>query len=129
MDFAATCLLAGQPRGPGCAIESTSRSGETPMSSKVEARVVHHFKATAERVYDAWLTPEQVRAWLGAALKSMGLAGDIRRIDIDARVGGKFFFSDLRDGNEARHWGTYLKLDRPRTIVFTWIVDESDEAN
>jgi uncharacterized protein YndB with AHSA1/START domain len=63
------------------------------------------------------------------ALKSLGLAGDIKRVEIDARVGGKFFFSDIRDGTEARHWGTYLELDRPRKIVFTWIVDESEEAD
>ena len=64
-----------------------------------------------------------------AALKSFGLAGDIRRLEIDARVGGKFCFSDMRDGVEARHWGTYLELDRPRKIVFTWIVSESEEAD
>jgi uncharacterized protein YndB with AHSA1/START domain len=99
------------------------------MSSRIEARVTHRFKAAAERVYDAWLNPEQVRAWVAAALKCLGLAGDVCRIEIDARVGGRFFFSDMRDGQEARHWGTYLELDRPRKIVFTWIVDESEEAN
>lgn len=99
------------------------------MTSKIEARVTHRFKASAERVYDAWLNPQQVRTWLAAALQSHGLAGDIRRIEVDARVGGGFFFSDMRDGQEARHWGKYLELDRPRKIVFTWIVDESEEAN
>src|SRR5262245_57338597 len=99
------------------------------MSSKIEARVSHRFKATAERVYDAWLDPKQVRVWLSASLKSLGLAGDVRRVEIDARVGGKYFFSDMRDGTEARHWGAYLELVRPHKIVFTWIVDESEEAN
>ena len=99
------------------------------MNSKIEAKVSHRFKATAERVYDAWLDPKQARVWMAAALKSFGLAGDIQRIEIDAKVGGKFFFSDMRDGTEARHWGTYLELDRPTRIVFTWIVDESEEAN
>jgi uncharacterized protein YndB with AHSA1/START domain len=99
------------------------------MNSKIEARVSHPFKATAERVYDAWLDPEKARLWIAAALKSFGLPGDIRRIDIDARVGGQFFFSDMRDGTETRHWGSYLELDRPHKIVFTWIVDESEEAN
>jgi uncharacterized protein YndB with AHSA1/START domain len=99
------------------------------MSSKIEARVSHRFEAAAERVYDAWLDPKLVRLWMAAALKSFGLAGDIQKIEIDAQVGGKFFFSDLRGGKEARHRGTYLELDRPRKIVFTWIVDESEEAN
>ena len=45
---------------------------------------------------------------------NLGLAGDMKRVEIDARVGGKFYFSDMRDGTEARHWGTYLELDRPR---------------
>jgi uncharacterized protein YndB with AHSA1/START domain len=99
------------------------------MNSKVCARVSHRFKAMAEQVYDAWLNPEQAKEWLSAALKSAGLAGEVRRVEIDARVGGGFFFSDMRGGMEARHWGTYLELERPRKIVFTWIVDESEEAN
>jgi uncharacterized protein YndB with AHSA1/START domain len=99
------------------------------MSPRIEAKVSHRFKAPAERVYDAWLDPEKTRAWMAASLRSFGLPGDIQRIEIDTRVGGKFFFSDIRDGTEARHWGTYLELDRPRKIVFTWIVDESEEDN
>ena len=99
------------------------------MNSKIEARATHRFKASADRVYDAWLNPAQSRSWMAASLKTIGLAGDIQRVEIDARVGGKFFFSDLRDGEEARHWGTYLQLDRPRRIVFTWIVDASEEGD
>src|SRR5262249_502534 len=72
---------------------------------------------------------EQARVWMAASLQSFGLPGDIKRFEIDARVGGKFFFSDMRGGMEAKHWGTYLELDRPRKIVFTWIVDASEEAN
>lgn len=99
------------------------------MSSKIHAKVTHHFKAGAEGVYDAWLDAEKVREWMGAALKGFGLAGDMRRVEIDPKVGGKFFFSDMRGGTEARHWGSYRELERPRKIVFTWIVDESGEAD
>jgi len=73
------------------------------MDAKIDARVSHRFKATAEQVYDAWLDPERVRLWMAAALKSFGLAGDIQHIEIDARAGGKFRFSDMRDGTVARH--------------------------
>jgi len=64
-----------------------------------------------------------------AALQSMGLSGDVGQIEIDPKVGGAFLFTDMRDGTEARHWGTYLELDRPRKIAFTWIVDLTEEPD
>lgn len=99
------------------------------MSAKVQAKVTQRFESSAERIYDAWLNPGKARHWLEAANIALGLAGDIKRVEIDPRVGGTFFFSDMREGKEARHWGTYLELDRPRKIVFTWITDESEEAD
>ena len=99
------------------------------MTSKIEAKVTHRFKSSADRVYDAWLNTEKARHWMEAALMKCGLAGDVRRIEIDACVGGSFFFSDMRDGAETKHWGTYLELNRPRKIVFTWITDESEEVD
>ena len=98
------------------------------MKQQIEARAQHRFQAPPERVFDAWLDPEKVRVWMAAALREMGLPGDIREVQIEPRVGGSFVFSDFREGMEARHWGKYLELDRPRRLVFTWIVDESEEA-
>jgi uncharacterized protein YndB with AHSA1/START domain len=95
--------------------------------SLATAKVTHRFSASPERVYDAWLDPAKLRAWMSAALKGFGLSGDMQRVEIDARVGGKFFFSDMREAGEAKHWGTYRVLDRPRTSEFTWIVDASQE--
>lgn len=92
------------------------------------AKITRRMSASPERVYDAWLEPAKLRAWMSAALKNMGQSGETKRVEVDARVGGKFFFSDMRDTGEARHWGTYRVLDRPRRIEFTWIVDASQEA-
>jgi len=99
------------------------------MSERIEAKVTHHFSVSADKVYAAWLDPQQVRQWLAAALKSGGLPGDMRRVEIDAREGGRFLFSDQRGETEARHWGTYLSLKPAAEIIFTWIVDESQETN
>ena len=99
------------------------------MSPKIDARVTHSYRIPPERVYEAWLTPSLVRQWMSAALQEMGLAGEIRRVEIDPHSGGTFFFSDLRGDLEAKHWGTYLALEPARKIVFTWIVSESDEAD
>ena len=92
-----------------------------------EARVEHRFETSAERVFDTWLDPALVRRWMSASLRSFGLSGDVRRVEIDPRVGGRFTFSDMREEGEAVHRGTYLEIDRPRKLVFTWFTSEDDE--
>ncbi len=99
------------------------------MNTRVQAKVTHRFEASAERVFDACLDPGKVRQWLARSLVEMGLPGTLTTVEIDARVGGTFEFADLRAGVEARHWGTYLNLDRPRTLAFTWITEEGQDES
>lgn len=99
------------------------------MTEKINVEVSHRFQATAERVYDAWLDPDKIRVWMRASLGKMGLSGEIGQIHVNPTVGGDFLFTDMRDGQEMRHWGTYLELERPHKIVFTWIVDVSEESD
>lgn len=99
------------------------------MSPRIDVKATHQLGAPAERVYDAWLQPDMVRAWMSAALKEFGLTGEMRRVEIDPRVGGSYHFSDMRDGAEARHWGKYTALDRPGKISFTWVTDEDEEGD
>lgn len=98
------------------------------MDDLVEARAEHRYRhLSAQEVYDAWLDEDDLRSWMRQALKAFGLAADIRRIEIDAREGGGFLFSDMRDGEEARHWGTYQVLKPPHVIEFTWFTSEEEE--
>lgn len=94
----------------------------------VSARVSRRMDVSAEQVFDAWLDPDKIRIWMSAALKTAGLAGDVRRVELDARPGGRFVFSDMRDEGEAVHWGSYLEMDRPHRLVFTWFTSEDEES-
>lgn len=96
------------------------------MPEFIEARTQHVFQASAERVFDAWLDPAKVRAWMQRA--APGMRGfDVRRVEIDARVGGRFTFSDMREQGEAVHWGYYREIERPRKLVFTWFTSAEEE--
>lgn len=97
------------------------------MSDRIEAKVTHRFRVSPERVFDVFVDPELARRWQVAWLKRSGLAGRATRSELDPRVGGNFILVDEREGGEARHWGTFLALDRPTKISFSWIVDESEE--
>jgi uncharacterized protein YndB with AHSA1/START domain len=96
------------------------------MKKTFEAKATHRFRASAERVFDAWLDERTVRQWMAIAVGEMG-AFDVRRVEIEPRVGGRFTFSDMRKDGEAIHWGTYLEIDRPRRLVFTWFTSSEDE--
>lgn len=98
------------------------------MADTIEAKVTHQSPATPEQVYDAWLEPAKVRVWMAAALKQSGLEGEMVQCEIDPVVGGAFTFTDRRGGIEARHWGHYRHLERPKKLAFTWITADA-EAN
>jgi uncharacterized protein YndB with AHSA1/START domain len=94
------------------------------MSSSVVVRVSHRYSAPAERLFDAWLTPNQASRFLFRTR-----TGNVMQCEITPEVGGGFTVIDRRpaaDGDESVfdvvHMGKYLELDRPRRIVFDFSV-------
>jgi uncharacterized protein YndB with AHSA1/START domain len=79
--------------------------------------VTRRIESPCERIFDAWLDPAQAAKFLFATP-----AGTIVRVEIDARVGGAFNLTDRRAGEDVEHVGTYLEIDRPRRLVFTFAV-------
>lgn len=75
--------------------------------------VTHRFKASVERVFDAWLNPAKVVLW------------GVTRARIDARIGGRFVFeTDYPDGQggtaTAILHGKFFEIVPNRKLVMSW---------
>lgn len=95
----------------------------------VTVRVARRFNASAERVFDAWLAPKIAGEWLFATA-----TGRMVRVEIDARVGGRFVFVDRRNGEDVEHLGEYLIGEHPHrgfetvTIVYEGEMEHRDSS-
>jgi uncharacterized protein YndB with AHSA1/START domain len=81
-----------------------------------EVRVSRHIRSTPEALFDAWIDPASIARWFGPGL------GEMVRIDVDARAGGRFVFTQRRGAEDVEHTGEYLVADRPHRLAFTWSV-------
>jgi uncharacterized protein YndB with AHSA1/START domain len=92
-------------------------------TNRVDVRVSRRFAAAAERVFDAWLDVDQMSRWLFATP-----SGVMVHAEVDPRVGGRFLFTERRDGVDVEHHGLYVEIDRPRRLAFDFTVPiASDE--
>jgi uncharacterized protein YndB with AHSA1/START domain len=81
------------------------------------------FDAPAQRVFDAWTSPEVLRRWWHAEHH-----WETTLAEVDLRVGGavRVVMRDTDKDVEYGGGGQYLEIDRPRRLVFTWYWDGND---
>lgn len=79
-----------------------------------EVKVTRRFGAPAEAVFDAWLDQRTVGLWLFATP-----GGEMIRVEIDGRAGGRFEIVERRGGEDVLHVGAYETVERPTRLVFT----------
>jgi uncharacterized protein YndB with AHSA1/START domain len=84
------------------------------VTNEYALTVRREIAAPAEDLFDAWLDARRLELWLRPS--------QIRetRAETDPRVGGAFRIVMVGDASSAVHTGTYLEIDRPRRLVFTW---------
>jgi uncharacterized protein YndB with AHSA1/START domain len=84
-------------------------------STDTTLRLTRTIKATPDRVFEAWTTPEQMRQW--SCPEGLILA----EVQTDLRVGGAFLL-DMQDPEGGHHtaFGEYREIDPPHRLVYTW---------
>jgi uncharacterized protein YndB with AHSA1/START domain len=84
-------------------------------TSAPPVRVSRRLSATRQRVFDAWLDPDEIGRWL-----FVGPDSDAPIVQIDPRPGGRFSILDRAGGREdIDHFGEYEAIERPGHLAFT----------
>ena len=77
--------------------------------------ITKNINAPIEKVFDAWLDPAMLTQFI---LPAPGMPQP--EVENDPREGGRFsIIMDVGD-NKIPHHGTYLTINRPEELVFSW---------
>jgi two-component system cell cycle response regulator DivK len=107
------------------AVERPTQEAKEESGAMERVRVERLYAAPCERVFDSWLDQERAGNWLYATPD-----GETVRVEIDARVGGRYEIVERRDGEDVLHTGVYEEMDRPRRLAFTLLVPKfSDDSS
>ena len=93
------------------------------MSAPVILTVSRDFDASPEAVFDAWLDPEKAGKFLFATPD-----GEMLKVEIDARVGGRALVVERRASGDAHHHLQYEVIERPHRLVFLFRADPAEEG-
>ena len=91
-------------------------AGRTEPNLKLIVRKT--IRAGAERLFDAWTEPIQLRKWWGPV--------DVKCIEaaVDLRVGGQYRIGNqLPDGSILWIAGEFEAVEKPHKLVYTWLVE------
>lgn len=87
-----------------------------PGKEKPSLCLVRHYKATPEKIWQAWTDPEALKQWFrpDASMTTP-------ETEVDVRVGGQFYIKMKSGEGEEHHVsGIYKEVIPNRKLVFTW---------
>ena len=85
-------------------------------ATSISLTLKRHYRAAPERVFAAWITPEQLSRWLAPSDTFAST-----EVEIDARPGGRYrFVMHAPDGSAPTVSGTFEEIAPPRRLVFSW---------
>jgi uncharacterized protein YndB with AHSA1/START domain len=97
---------------------------EQPMTKRPTLTMERTFKASADRVFDAFTSEEVMRRWWHASPD-----WETPEATVDLRVGGEMRVV-MRNPDAQKDYGgggTYTEIDPPRKLAFTWLWDDDPD--
>ena len=90
------------------------------MTDDKTLRIERTYQAPIEAVFDAWTSEEVIRRWWQAER-----GWDTAEAEVDLRVGGavRVVMRDPAKEVDYGGGGTYIEIERPTRLAFTWIWD------
>jgi uncharacterized protein YndB with AHSA1/START domain len=95
--------------------------GET-VGATVQLR--RRVRASAEQVFDLWTKPDLMVRWMSPYPGAVDC-----KASSDLRPGGAFSLVMTSAESSREVSGTYVHIDRPRKLVFTWIGPLTNNVN
>jgi uncharacterized protein YndB with AHSA1/START domain len=92
----------------------------TAPSVQIRRRV----KAGAEQIFDLWTKPDLMVRWMSPFPGAVDC-----KASCDLRPGGAFSLVMSSADSSREVTGTYVQIDRPRKLVFTWIGPLTNNVN
>ena len=80
--------------------------------------------ASAEEIFDLWTKPELMARWMSPFPGAVDC-----KASCDLRLGGAFSLVMSSKESSREVSGTYVEIDRPRKLVFTWIGPLTNNVN
>jgi uncharacterized protein YndB with AHSA1/START domain len=96
------------------------RDDTTGPTLQIRRRV----KAGAEEIFDLWTKPDLMVRWLSPFPGAVDC-----KASSDLRPGGAFSLVMSSEQSSREVSGTYVEIDRPRRLVFTWIGPLTNHVN
>jgi uncharacterized protein YndB with AHSA1/START domain len=96
------------------------RGNATGPTVQIRRRV----RATAEQIFDLWTKPDLMVRWMSPYPGAVDC-----KATCDLRPGGAFSLVMSSEESSREVSGTYVQIDRPRKLVFTWIGPLTNNVN
>ena len=87
------------------------RTRNEKAMGQFQINIPRTYDATPERVFNAWVDPASVKAWLAGG----------KDIVIDPREGGLYYIEMPWQERIYPHYGRYLRVESPHVLEFTWV--------